>query len=69
MIPWKDNLQKHASSSITMKQLFLLTDYTKEKSDTEFNVIIGLIKQHVADSVPLSAGNLLEKLYAATLSR
>jgi len=67
MIPWKDNLQKHTASSITLDELLELTDYTQEQSEKEFNIIIDLIKKDSVNNVPVSGARILEKLNETTL--
>jgi hypothetical protein len=67
MISWKENLSKHSKSSITMLELFVLTGYTKEQSDIEFNTCIDLIREDVNNGIPVSGARIIEKLYETAL--
>lgn len=67
MIPWKDNLQKHTTSSITLDKLLELTNYTQEQSEKEFNIIIDLIRKDSVNNIPVSGARILEKLNETTL--
>lgn len=67
MIPWKVNLQKHSASSITLTELFEKTNYTRERSVSEFNFIINIIKEEMVNNIPASGIRILERLYETNL--
>ena len=67
MLPWKENLVKHASSSISLEELLTISDYTMEQSTEEFHYFMGLIKQDMEANTPPSGAALMEKYYDSTL--
>lgn len=67
MITWEENLKKHASSSITFDQLIMLTNYTKDQSESEFETVIALIREDSLNNVTVSGARILERLYDPTL--
>lgn len=69
MIPWKANLTKHASSSITLEELYMLGNYTATQSLDEFNIILNLILQDDESQSQISTSTVLEKLHETILHR
>jgi hypothetical protein len=59
VLPWKDNIQKWTRCSISLNELFLKGNYTIEKSDNEFNIIMDIIDNEFDNCV--SAGLLFER--------
>ena len=68
MIPWQDNLSKHAKCYISIDELIDKTNYTIEQSESEFEEIISMIRYDLKNGVPVTGGNLLERYYESTLS-
>jgi len=67
MLPWKENLQKHSKSHISLNDLFSVTSYTKERSDYEFKIILELVISDIENNTSPNGANLLERLYETTL--
>lgn len=67
MIPWEENLSKHASSDIDKNTLFQLTNYTQEQSNTEYNLVIGFINDDMHQDNPVSGAKIVDLLYETTL--
>ncbi len=63
-LPWKQNLQKHSKSSITLSELLILTNYTVEKSESEFDKIMILIADDITNNITPSGAYLIERLRA-----
>lgn len=56
MIPWEENLEKSASSSISLEELFSVTGYTENESLLEFENIMAIaIEQHENNIMPSGA--------------
>jgi hypothetical protein len=69
MIPWRDNVSKHTKCNVTMEQLLVNTGYSIEQSNAEFELVISLIQQDLADGIPVSGIRILEKIYESTIPR
>jgi len=67
MLPWEENLTKSSKSGMLIETLLRNTNYSAEQSTVEFNNIIELIRDDLLHRVPVTGGNILERLYAATL--
>lgn len=67
MIPWKDNLSKHSSSSISLDELFTISKYTAEQSVREYCYFLNLIETDVKNQVPVSGAYLVERFYESKL--
>lgn len=67
MLSWEENLSKSSKSGISIETLLLNTNYSREQSTLEFNKIIELIRDDLLHKVPVTGGNLLERLHATTL--
>lgn len=69
MIPWEENLSKHAKSEISLEKLLELTNYTKTQSDNEFAIVMQIIRENMADGDIVSGSAVLEKLYETTICK
>lgn len=69
MIPWKENITKHSSSSITLIELCKLGNYTMEQSVAEYEIAMEIIKQDAVNQSQLSASIILEKIHETILHR
>jgi len=69
MIPWRDNVSKHTKCNVTMEQLLVNAGYSIEQSNAEFELVISLIQQDLADGIPVSGIRILEKIYESTIPR
>ena len=67
MIPWEENVSKHAKCSISMIDLLNSCDYSAEKSLTEFNSVIKLITEDLENNTPPNAAFLLERWYETNI--
>ena len=67
MIPWEENLQKHASSSIKLEVLLASVNYTAEQSQVEFEEVMRLIRNNIDPSTPISGARIVEHLYESTV--
>jgi hypothetical protein len=67
MIPWEENIEKHAKSSIDIERLFEDTGYTKEQSDIEFGITMEQIELAVKNETPVSGAYIVELLNEAAL--
>ena len=67
MLPWKDNVSKHAKCSLTIEQLLVDTKYSIKQSNAEFKLAIALIQQDLIDGVPVSGIRILEKIYESNI--
>lgn len=67
MIPWKENLIKHSSSSISFETLLSNTKYTLEKSQREYACFLDLIETDIKNQIPISGAALMEKFYESEL--
>ena len=67
MLPWKDNLSKHAKSGITIEQLYNITGYTEDKSISEFTQMMKIINEEIKNKMPVSSAKVLEKYYDSKL--
>ena len=67
MLPWKDNVSKHAKCSVTIEQLLVDTKYSIKQSNAEFELAIALIQQDLIDGVPVSGIRILEKIYESNI--
>lgn len=69
MIPWKDNLSKHSSSSISLADLLINSNYTIDQSQKEYFDFINLINNDIQNQKPSSGALLMEKFYESKLCR
>jgi hypothetical protein len=67
MIPWEENIEKHANSAKSIEQLFEETGYTKEQSDIEFAITMEMIALAVQNETPVSGAYIVEHLNEAAL--
>jgi hypothetical protein len=67
MIPWEENIEKHAKSAISIERLFEETGYTKEQSDIEYSITMEQIELAVQNETPVSGAYIVEQLYDAAL--
>ena len=67
MIPWKQKVLKHSKCSISIEKLLQETGYSKEKSDSEFELTIVTIQTDISNSIPVTGIRILEKLYEANI--
>lgn len=67
MVPWEENIEKHAKSSISIDRLFEDTGYTKEQSDIEFGITMEQIELAVKNETPVSGAYIVELLNEAAL--
>ena len=67
MIPWKDNLSKHSSSSISFNELLTISKYTKSQSKQEYLYFLNLIKLDIKNKTPVSGACLMERFYESKL--
>lgn len=67
MIPWKDNLSKHSSSSISFNELLTISKYTKSQSRQEYLHFLNLIKLDIKNKTPVSGAYLVERFYESKL--
>jgi hypothetical protein len=67
MIPWKENVSKHSRCSISIEKLLQETGYSKEKSDSEFELTIATIQTDLSNGIPVTGIRILEKLYEANI--
>jgi hypothetical protein len=67
MIPWEENIEKHAKSAISIERLFEQTGYTKEQSDIEYTITMEPIALAVLNETPVSGAYIVEQLYDASL--
>lgn len=67
MIPWKENIKKHSSCSITLDELFCSVDYTHIQSESEFTKFTHLINEDITHEVPPNGAFLLERFYESNL--
>ena len=67
MVPWKDNLSKHSSCSISLGGLLQSCGYTEDQSLNEFNKFVFLINNDIRDGIPPNGAFLIERYYATNL--
>jgi hypothetical protein len=67
MLEWKSNIKKHASCSITLSELLLLTQYSSTDSEEEFDIFVKLINEDIINKIPPNAAFLLERYYETVL--
>lgn len=69
MIEWEDNLRKHTKSSISLDELFALTEYTIAQSQHEFNTFINYIQEDIQLNNPTTGWALIRQYHDTTLHR
>lgn len=67
MIPWKDNLSKHSSSSISLNELLTISKYTESQSRQEYLYFLNLIELDIKNETPVSGAYLMERFYESKL--
>lgn len=67
MLPWKSNIKKHASCSITLNELFVLTRYSLSDSEEEFSIFVKFINQDITNNISPNAAYLLERYHETIL--
>jgi hypothetical protein len=67
MIPWKENVSKHAKCSVSIEKLLQETGYSKEKSASEFELTMATIHTDLSNGIPVTGIRILEKIYEANI--
>jgi len=67
MIPWKDNLSKHSSSSISFNELLTISKYNEKRSRQEYFYFLNLIQLDLKNKAPVSGAHLMERFYESKL--
>lgn len=67
MLPWKENVSKHSSSSISLEGLLSATGYTLEQSDQEYAYFLTMINKDMESDAPVSGASLMERYYESNL--
>ena len=67
MIPWKENLSKSSSCSISLDELLNKSNYTNESSQHEYVYFLDLIENDIKNQNPVSGALLMEKFYESAL--
>jgi len=67
MIPWKDNLSKHSSSSISFNELLTISKYTEQQSRQEYFYFLNLIELDIKNKTSVSGARLMERFYESKL--
>lgn len=69
MIPWKENIKKHSSCSITSDELLCKAGYTPAQSESEFNRFTQLINEDITNDVPPNGAFLIERFHESNLCK
>ena len=67
MLPWKENIQKLHRCDISTQDLLCITGYTRDQSQTEFQIIRQLIQHDIDQEISPNASYLLERFRASVL--
>jgi len=67
MIPWKDNLSKHSSSSISFNELLTISKYNEKRSRQEYFYFLNLTQLDLKNKAPVSGAHLMERFYESKL--
>lgn len=67
MVPWRNNIVKGSSCSISLDQLLNECGCSKEKSMSDFDRFICLINEDIKNNVPPNGGFLVERFYGTEL--
>ena len=61
ILPWKENLDKGDSCSITLEQLLSLHNYTKEASEEQFEKIEKVLEDDITNNTIHSTLSVFER--------
>lgn len=67
MLPWKTNLVKHSSSSVSLDELLSATGYELSQSSLEFINVMTIIDDCMTSGKHAFGGKIVEKLYESTI--
>ena len=67
MLPWHDNLSKHGKCTITLDTLFNRASYNIDRSKSEFDVFLNMIRYDIKESALVSGAMLIERFNETNL--
>jgi hypothetical protein len=67
MLPWKENLQKHARSHICISDLLFETGYDNARSLKEFDDLMQLIKEDIECAMPPTGAHILGRYHGTII--
>jgi hypothetical protein len=67
MIPWRENLVKHAQSNVTLQEILELTGYTDAQSTAEYEFFQSLILEDIKQNAQVTAAGKVKQFYESAL--